>query len=218
MNTIRVIIADPQYLTRAGFVQLFSSTPSVKVVGEVNDAVELEAMVGSQKPDVVVMDYHKTDEFTLDLVGVLRKKYPATYVLVVTDDDQKANIFKSLELGVNGILTKNCSRDEIISAAHATAKGEKFFCNKILDILLEKHLQPAAELDDCSPAVLSVREMEIVTLIAKGIGSKEIADRLCLSPHTVYTHRKNIMKKLGVNSAAELVMYAVNTGIVKTGS
>lgn len=217
VNTVRLIIADPQYLTRAGFVQLFSATPVIKVVGEADTMQDLQVLVKKHRPDLVVMDYHRSDAFPLEEIGRIRKEFPGTHFLIVTDDDQKKNIFKTLELGASSILTKNCSKDEILSAVHATAKGEKFFCNKVLDILLEKHLQADSEDDDCSSASLSVREIEIVELIAQGIATKEIADRLCLSPHTVYTHRKNMMKKLGVNSATELVMWAVNAGIVKTG-
>ena len=217
MNTIRIIIADPQYLTRAGFVQLFGSHPSIKVLAEANDSEELMAEVGKHKPDLVVLDYHKLEHFSLEDIAVLRKAYPGTRVLLVTDDDKKANIFSALSAGVSSILTKNCSRDEIINAVQATAKGEKFFCNKVLDILLEKHLDISEDGEDCAPSCLSARELEIVALIAQGVPTKGIADKLCLSTHTVYTHRKNIMKKLQINSATEMVMYAVNMGIVKTG-
>lgn len=93
-------------------------------------------------------------------------------------------------------------------------KTKNFFCNKILDIILAKHL--SKEDDDCAPTELTVRELEIVGLIAEGHSTKDIAEELCLSTHTVYTHRKNVMRKLNVNSASELILYAINTGLVRT--
>ena len=214
-NIIHVIIADAQYLTRAGLLQLCASTPSLKVVGEASDAKELLELAKSKHPDVVVIDYNHPEVFPLDVLVDLKRNSPQTKCLIVTDDDQKGNIFRSLELGAHSFLTKNCSRDEILNALHATAKGEKFFCNKILDILLEKHLNPEPREEDCSSSSLSLRELEIVGLMAKGVATKAIADQLCLSTHTVYTHRKNIMRKLGVNSATELLMHAVQSGLVK---
>lgn len=217
MNVVKIVIADPQYLTRVGFEKLFGESHSTEVVGAAVDGGELRHLVGVLAPDVVVMDYHKSEHFNLEDIKGIRAEYPKTRFLVVTDDDKKANIFKALENGVSSILTKNCSRDEIISAVVATSRDEKFFCNKVLDIILEKHLTPSTEDESCAPSSLSAREVEIVGLIAQGVSTRDIAERLCLSHHTVYTHRKNIMKKLQINSVSELVLYAVNAGIVKAG-
>lgn len=106
----------------------------------------------------------------------------------------------------------------MINAVFAITKGEKFFCNKIIDAILQKHLYQNGEPleEDCAPTSLSPREIEITCLIAeKGFTNKEIAKQLFLSIHTVHTHRKNIMKKLGIRSASELVRYAISTGIIK---
>jgi len=93
------------------------------------------------------------------------------------------------------------------------SRGEKFFCNKILDVILEKHL--IEDKDDCKSASLSEREIELIKLAVKGFSNKEIADKLFLSIHTVYTHRKNIMRKLKIKSPVELVLYALNSGIAE---
>jgi DNA-binding NarL/FixJ family response regulator len=215
--TVKIIIADPQYLTRIGFLRLFSERPHLHVLGEAHDSADLRSLVAQHSPDVVVMDLHKGDVFCPEDIKAVRAACPHTRILLVTDDDRKPHIFQALESGVSSILTKNCSQDEIISAVVATARDEKFFCNKVLDILLEKHFPKNEEDPSCAPTSLSAREVEIVGLIAQGIVTRDIADRLCLSPHTVYTHRKNIMKKLQINSVSELVLYAVNAGIVKMG-
>jgi DNA-binding NarL/FixJ family response regulator len=217
VQTVKIIIADPQYLTRVGFMQLFSERAQLLVVGEAHDGEDLRNQVALHQPDVVVIDLHKGDVFDIEDIRAVRAISKGTRILLVTDDDRKPIIFQALESGVSSILTKNCSQEEILSAVVATAKDEKFFCNKILDILLEKHLPKSEEDASCAPSSLSAREVEIVGLIAQGIVTRDIADRLCLSPHTVYTHRKNIMKKLQISSVSELVLYAVNAGIVKMG-
>lgn len=215
MDAARIVIADSQYLARAGFKHLFAKSKGVEVVGEAINADQLGRVISDVQPDVVIYDYHNSDKFTIEDIARMQKAHPGTRFLVVTSDDKKPNIFKVLEIGVNSILTKHCSRDEIVNAVHATVRGEKFFCNKVLDIILEKHVKPENEEENCAPTSLSTRETEIVGLIASGVSTREIADQLCLSTHTIYTHRKNIMKKLQINSVSEMVMYAVNSGIVK---
>jgi DNA-binding NarL/FixJ family response regulator len=217
VQTVNIIIADPQYLTRIGFQRLFAERGHLQVKGEAIDSADLRAQVALHQPEVVVMDLHRGDVFGIADILAIRAICLHTRILLVTDDDCKTHIFEALESGVSSILTKNCSQDEILSAVVATARDEKFFCNKVLDILLEKHFQKSEEEVSCAPSSLSAREVEIVGLIAQGILTRDIADRLCLSPHTVYTHRKNIMKKLQIKSVSELVLYAVNAGIVKAG-
>ena len=118
-----------------------------------------------------------------------------------------------LEYGVNSFLTKSCGENEIIDAVKATAKGEKIFLHQDFGLSAGKNL--CKEEENCVPSPLTPREIEIVRLVAKGLIAKEIADILNLSTHTVYTHRKNIMKKLQLNTSSELVFYAINNGIIE---
>jgi DNA-binding NarL/FixJ family response regulator len=99
----------------------------------------------------------------------------------------------------------------VVDAIRATAKGEKFFCTRIVDYLLEKSF---AKADNCEQSPLTPREIEIVQLVAKALTAKEIAGTLNLSTHTVYTHRKNIMKKLNLSTSTEMVLYAVQNGYI----
>ena len=216
MSSVKAVIADAQFLARAGFKQLFSEVEKLEIVGEAATAAQLDTVIDLQQPDLVIYDYHNTKHFSIEDLQKIRKKKPDLEFLVVTSDTNKANIFRILESGVNSILTKHCSREEIINAVHATARKEKFFCNTVLDIILEKQLGKEEKEPNCAPTSLTNREVEIVTLVAQGVSTRDMADQLCLSTHTIYTHRKNIMKKLGINSVSELVLYAVNSGIVRT--
>ncbi len=209
---VKIVLADAQFLTRAGLKLLFAGQANLKVVAEATDHEELAAAIAAHSPQVVVIDHHNTNEFSLADIAWLHETHPLLNVLLITDDTDRGRIYQLLDLGVNCILTKHCSGEEIISGAIATAKREKFFCNKVLEVILEKNDAPD---DSCRPSNLSIREIEIVNLIAQGVTTKVIADRLCLSTHTVYTHRKNIMKKLAINSVSEMILYALHTGISK---
>lgn len=212
-DPVRIVVADPQALARAGFRLIFAQQPAVKVVAEATDAEELDRLIPEHQPQVIVCDYFNGPEFTLAHLTAVRARFPQIQVMVVTQDQDRARIRQVLDMGIPCILTKHCSPEEITTAALTTAKGERFFCNKVLEVILEKE---AAE--DCSPSNLSTREIEIVRLVASGISTKEIADQLCLSTHTVYTHRKNIMKKLQINSASEMILFAMNSGIIGPGN
>lgn len=213
---VSVLLADAQYLIRMGLKNVIANRTDIEVVGEAATKEDMLSKVAQHQPNVLIMDYHDSEVFSYEDVYSIRKAAPNTKVLIISSDNDKAMIFKVIETGINGFLTKYCDRAEIISAIYATAKGERFFCNKIVNLLLEKHIRQS-DSENCSPASLTVRETEIVQLIAEGITTKEISERLHLSTHTIYTHRRNIMKKLGINSASELILYAIKTGIVHTG-
>ena len=212
MPPLQILIADSQYLARQGLKHLLQSKPEWKVVGEATEEAELMALLSAKKPDLVILDYNQPRYFELETIHKMRELLPEVRVLIISDDTNEQNIYRVLEEGVNSFLTKHCDGEEIVGAIHATAKGEKFFCHNILTLLLEKTF-PKDD-PDCSPVPLTPREIEIVRLVAQGKIAKEIASELNLSTHTVYTHRKNIMKKLKLSSASELVLYAVNKGIV----
>lgn len=214
METITVVLADEQHLVRTGLKQVLRQSEDIKIVGEAGDEEELIALLEDQAPpNIVVMDYNQPDSFSHETVKNIKQSAPNTQILIISADNEKRSIYRVLENGVNSFLTKTCGEEEIMDAIYATAKGDKFFCTKIVDYLLEKSF--SKEEDNCEPTPLTTREIEIVRLIAKGLIAKEIASELNISVHTVYTHRKKIMKKLAISSSSELVLYAVNQGILE---
>ncbi|MCB0564018.1 MAG: response regulator transcription factor [Phaeodactylibacter sp.] len=215
MRPISIILADSQYLVRLGLRHLIRSKEQFKVVAEATKEQQLLQQIKTFTPQVVILDYNQPENFSQSTVEQIKRAAPRTNILIISADNNKKNIYDILELGVNSYLTKACGEDEIIDAIRATARGEKFFCTKVLDFLLEKTFSKNNGSELCNTTPLTPREVEIVQLIAQGLIAKEIAGRLNLSTHTVYTHRKNIMKKLKFNTASELVLYAVNMGIVK---
>lgn len=212
MKRIAIIIADSQFLVRVGLRSLLSTFPACEVVAEATSEAQLMGQLAKHRPDVVALDYNQPQRFSPETIEKIREASPGTKILVISGDEDKKTIYQVLESGVNSFLSKQCGEKEITDAVMATANGEKFYCTNVLNHLLEKSFPKA----DCAPTPLSAREVEIVQLVAEGLIAKEIAGRLNLSTHTVYTHRKNIMKKLRINSTSELVLYAVNAGLVKS--
>lgn len=209
---IKIVIADAQYLIRIGLKNLLSAIKDFKIIGEATNSEELCKQVKEQQPDVVIFDYNNAKSFLLEDIEMVKKISPKTNFLIISSDENKANIYKVIELGALGFLTKECDKEEIIGAIYATAKNEKFLCHKVIDIIIEKHIHN--DEDNCKAFNLSLRETEIIKLTAKGWTAKTIAGHLFLSTHTVYTHKKNIMKKLKINSSSEMIVYAIQNSLI----
>lgn len=214
MQQIKIILADPQFVTRAGIKLVLSQIPQFQIVSEVKNSAELLKEVKLKQPQVIIIDYNVPGYFQIEDISKIKSLSPKTNVMVVSSDHNKNNIYKVLDSGIKNFITKECDSEEIIQAVRATAIGEKFFCAKVVDIILEKHFNVKNE--HCEPSQLSQRETEIVQLIAEGFTGREIAERLFLSHHTISTHRKNILKKLHINSTSELILYAIRFGIVSS--
>ena len=176
------------------------------MTGQVNTRDRLSELLEQHKPDLLIVDYNADGYITKSDLLTVKEFSPDTKVLVISSDNDKASILQVLQSGVIGYLTKDCSREEILMAVSAVAKGEKFFCHKILNIIMEKHFSP--ESVEVLPGILTVRETEILKLLASGYSTQKVADELFLSPHTVHTHRKSIIKKLNIKSPTEFVIYA----------
>jgi DNA-binding NarL/FixJ family response regulator len=215
MASSSIIIADSDYLVRVGLQHLIRRSKGFEIVAEAQSENDLIKLLKENHSDIVILDYNQQDAFGIETIRRINKISPKSKLLIISADNSKKNVFEVLELGVNSFLTKQCEEEEIINAIKAVSKGEKFFCNNVLNLILEKSFSPE-ETDDCSPTPLTFREMQIVKLITAGKIAKEIADVLNLSVHTVYTHRKNIMKKLELSSTSELVIYAINHGIIES--
>jgi two-component system, NarL family, invasion response regulator UvrY len=210
---VKILIADKQPLAVAGLTSFIRERPEMTILGYVLEAKDLSLQLEQLQPDVLIADYNIAEFISLKDLDHVARKNPSIQILVISADNDKSAILKALQFGVKGYLTKECSKDEVLMAIHAVAKGEKFFCHKILDILMENHFTPRPEAVE--PMILTVREREILKLIAGGRSSQQIADHLHLSPHTVQTHRKSIIRKLNIKSPTEFVIYAMDLGLVK---
>lgn len=197
---IKVVIADNQILTREGIIAILATVKDIDIAGIVSTEGELAQAIVKVKPNVILMD----SDFTTNLNSY--KKLAGSRLLILSNNQNKGAILEVINGGIKNYVFKECSRDEIIQAIYATAKGEQFFCENTLRSLLGDQ----SDIQANENPQLSSRETEIVQLIAAGMANKEIANKLFLSIHTIKTHRKNIIKKLGFTfkNAADLMIYA----------
>ena len=209
MREIKIILADAQYISSAGLRYLLSKQPHIKVVGLVGNKDELVASIASHHPDIVILDYDQPGSFALNDIPSIIENFPLVNVLIISSDDNKSNIHGSIQLGVKGFLTKRCREDELHNAINAIMNGGRFFCDSILNVLVQTPKVNAPNPSEKKYNQLTNREKEIVQLVAEGMTTKEIAGKLFLSPYTISTHRKNALKKLNIGSVPELVKFVV---------
>jgi DNA-binding NarL/FixJ family response regulator len=213
---MNVILADSNDLIRVGLRTVLSGVSDLEIIGEAHDGDELIDQLNTFGPAVVLIDY-TAPGFTIDLIPKIIQRYPEVRFVAITPEQSAQTLVDALRGGVQSYIKKDCDISEIINSVQETAKGNKFFCGQILETIQ----QAAINVEDidfesftCEAIVLSEREMEIIKLIAEGYTNGQIADLIHLSTHTVNTHRKNIMSKLGVKNTAGIVMYAVKTNLV----
>ncbi len=213
---IKTLLADKSELALVGLRTILAPVSRIDIVGEARDAAEMHKMIASLHPDVVLID-HTAEGFGAEAIRDGLRRSSRTKFIALTPDPSQLALLSALKAGVASYIKKDCSRTEIIDAVLHTGDGQKFFCGKILRAIESASLDVDSLFDhalDCEPVTVSERESEIIALIAEGCSYTRIAERLCLSAHTVTTHRKNIMQKLGVNNTAALVLYAVKNGLV----
>lgn len=205
-----IVISDSQFIIRHGLFDLLRKNGHT--ISEMcENKNETFSALRQQEIHVLVIDYNKVENFKIEDILTIKEISPMTNILAITDYSSKAEVLKAIESGVLSFLTKDCDKREILDAITATGKGEKFFCNRVLDYILEGQIEPMPT--NCKPSVLTDRELEIVQQMSFGLKAKDIADELDLSIHTVYTHQKNIMRKLKLKSSAEVILYALSEGI-----
>lgn len=211
-ETYRVLLADAQFLIRFALKELLKETNTFLVIGEAGNEAELNKIIAEMSPDIIVIDYNQPGFFSIESIKNVKQKHPTIELLVISSDENKENIYDVINTGVLRFLTKKCDAHEINEAFRAIIKGEKFFCASIFNFIFEMSFSQNNY--SSNPLPLSARELEIVQLIAQGLVAKEISSKLNLSTHTVYTHRKNIMEKLKLKRGSELVLFAVNNGLL----
>lgn len=213
---MKIVLADSNELIRLGICSALKNDLNVELVGEAVTSNDLLELVRSFDTDVVVVDY-TAKGFSIDVVLELRSHNKDMRILAITPEQSAQTVVDALRSGVMSYVKKDCSIAEIVDAVQETGKGNKFFCGQILETIQEANLDvDDMDLDafSCEPVVLSERESEIIVLIAEGYTNTQIADKLFLSNHTIGTHRKNIMAKLGVRNTAGIVMYAVKMNLI----
>ncbi len=213
---MRLLLADSNELIRVGLKSTLSGLAEVHSIIEISNGKQLIDVAQQGGMAVVLIDY-TAEGFDIDDVIASLRLNPSLKFIGLTYLQSPQTLVDALRGGVMSYIKKDCDLQEISDAVIETAKGNKFFCGKILETINKSNL----DVDDidhglltCDPVLMSDRENEIIVLIAEGYTNDQIAEMLFLSKHTVNTHRKNILFKLGVKNTAGIVMYAVKTQLV----
>ena len=208
---IDILIANNNEIVGEGLKTILQSKMGNRVLGIANSIDHLTSQAFKYFPDIVVIDY-SSDVFGVQSIKEIKKIYKDCKILAITDPLPKPTVYKALKNGVDSYLLSDCEKPEIMEAIADTYDGKQFYCGMVIDILAEDGDSSG---NGCSGISLSEREIEVIRLISDGCTNKEIADQLFLSTHTVNTHRKNIMNKLGIKNTAGIVIYAFRENIIK---
>ncbi|RPG80889.1 MAG: DNA-binding response regulator [Crocinitomicaceae bacterium TMED114] len=211
----RILIADSNALVACGLQATLRSHGLNEVVGQARSEDELMAQIEAFQPDLVILDF-VAPGFSVETI-VRLKAMKRLRVLALTDAQRGVTLVHALRAGVDGYVKKDCDLQEIVEAVRETDCGRKFFCSQILETIRKEgiNLESLDVVDpDCGGVSLSKRELEVICLIAEGFTNPQISEKLFVSPHTVTTHRRNILNKLGANNTAAVVLYAVQAGLV----
>lgn len=211
MKQIRLVLADDHQLIREGFRALLGNNERLEIVGEAEDGVELVQMVRQRQPDLVLADIHMPNLNGLDALKQLIAEFPSIKFIVLTMHDEREYVLNAIRLGASGYVMKNVERKELEKAIMAVHEGGKYFSPEVANVLAESVARPSAvmEFPEISP-----REKEVLMLVAEGLSTKQVADRLGISTRTVESHRINMLKKLKAGNTAELIRKAIELRII----
>jgi two-component system response regulator NreC len=222
MNEIRLVLVDDHDVVRTSLKTYLESHKGFRVVGEAKNGEAALQVILDNQPDVVVMDITMPGMSGLEATRRIKVSSPNCKVLALTVHNDKQYFFEMLSAGAVGYLTKQAAAEELIAAIQAVAEGDVYLQPALARWLLEDYQRLVAdynltadrEKDSKSLEVLSKRELQVLELVAQGLTTPQIAETLGISPKTVARHRERIMNKLDLHSIAELVKFAIQTGLI----
>ena len=223
--TVRVLLVDDQALLRSGFRMVLEEQDDIEVVGEAADGDEAVARAAELSPDVVLMDVRMPGSDGIDATRRIVDQLPEVRVLILTTFDLDEYAFTALRFGASGFLLKDVRPAELAGAIRCVAEGDAVVAPSVTRRLLNTY---AHRLPDLRPgrdpgrdqglALLTEREVGILTEVPAGLSNQEIAAKLCLAEATVKTHLGRILAKLALRDRVQAVVYAYQTGLVRPGA
>ena len=215
---MRIVIADDHAVVRTGFSMILNYQDDMEVVGTAADGLEAYQKVMEHKPDVLIMDLSMPPgESGLIATSKIAESFPETKILILTMYDDEEYLFHVLKNGAKGYILKNAPDEQLILAIRNVYQGETYVDMKLTTSLVNEFISNSFKEETATSdpfKILSKREIEILPLIAKGYGNKEIAEKLFVSVKTVEAHKTHIMQKLDLKSKPELVEYAMKKKLV----
>lgn len=211
---VTIMVADDHGIVREGLRRLLEAEPDFSVVAEASNGREVLEALSRSNPDVVVLDITMPRLGGLETLERLRSDHPGTKVVLLSVHSDPPFVQSAIALGADGYVLKNGRAAEIVTAIRAVLQGGSYFSPAVAREIVEQLRTPRPDGDEPF-ALLSMREREVLHLIAEGLSAKEVAVELCVGTKTVEAHRSSLMRKLGVRKATELVRYALRHGLIE---
>lgn len=212
--TIKILLVDDHKLFREGVRSMLSGQPGLEIVSEAGDGRTALKLVRRHQPDVVLIDIDMPDLNGIDCAHLILEEFPATKVIILSMHSDRQLVIGAVRAGVSGYLLKDCDFEDLTRAIETVTRNQTYLSPKIADTVVRGYMEKLVQLDDSPLGVLTVREREVLQLIAEGKSTKSIAEMLNLSPKTVEYHRRNIMEKLDLHNTAELTRYAIREKLI----
>ncbi len=216
MAPYRIVLADDHVLVRQGLKRILEGMADLEVIGEANDGIDLLNLLEQQTPHMIILDISMPRLRGLEAIPEIKTIHPDVTILILTMHRDKRYLHLALSAGAKGYLLKEDADKELFSAIEKIRQGKiyvsPYFSEELIDVLVRTSTGDSTPTFKIDP--LTVREREVLKLIAEGKSSKEIADLLFISVRTVDYHRANIMEKLNLKKVADLVKYAIQKGYI----
>lgn len=212
MKKIQVLLVDDHTIVRNGLRSILENTGEVEVIGEASTGEEALEKIMVLAPQIMLVDISMPGISGIDLVKRVVKQSNQIRPVILSMHNDDAYILKSVEAGAYGYLLKDATREEILTALHTVKNGDKYFSASVASIIVNGYLSQVQRVEKASESrktLLSKKEKEVLKLLVDGLSSRQIADQLNLSVRTVDNHRANMMRRLQVHNAAELVKLAL---------
>lgn len=217
----KILIIDDHALFREGLKAIIENDPEFEVVAEAGTGREALRIARKFRPDLIVMDISLPDRSGLQLTSDMKDLLPETRVMIVSMHSEIDYIVKAFQSGATGYVIKESASETLLRGLKAVLQGEYFMDSSVSHKTIEKLMEfPTKEVKiaDAAYERLTVREQEVMLVLAEGLSIKEISEKLFISPKTVENHRTSIMKKLGIQTPFELVRYAARIGLIDLGT
>jgi DNA-binding NarL/FixJ family response regulator len=211
---INILLADDHKLIRDGLRSLITAEEDMAVVAEAENGRDAVTLARQHTPDIVVMDINMPDLNGIDATKMILEEDADVKVIALSIHTTSRFVKAMLTAGVSGYLVKHCAFEELANAIRMVMNNKHYLSSQIIGTVMDDYARDSSVNQGSVFAILSSREREILQLVAEGLKSEEIAARLFISIKTVSSHRRQVMKKLNLNSVADLTRYAINEGLV----
>ena len=216
--SIRILLAEDQFLIREALKDLIEREPDFEVVAEADDGRDAVQLAGETRPDVVIMDISMPHLNGVEATRRIRNKVPGVKVIALTMHTDRLFVSEMLRSGASGFLVKHGSFEELVTAVRSVISGRTYLSPSVANVVVEGFLNENERKDPSPFNVLSQREREVLQLLADGKTAREIASQLSISRSTVESHRRQLKIKLKVDTMAGLIKYAIRHGLTNLDS